>query len=101
MVSEDSAKVALTAMNTHTHRVVADSQVRLVQNPHILLPSNPEQCLHKYALPRDHANIILDKSLHYALGFRLPMFHPQPRSTLTTLGVTAAVSGTRRKMKDL
>jgi hypothetical protein len=30
-----------------------------------------------------------------------PIFHPQPRNVLTTFGVTAAVSGTRRKMKDL
>lgn len=29
------------------------------------------------------------------------MFQPQERRTLTTLGVTAAVSGTRMKMKLL
>ena len=34
-------------------------------------------------------------------GFRFPISHPQPLSTLTTLGVTAAVRGTRRKIKDL
>lgn len=32
---------------------------------------------------------------------RFPMFHPQPRSTLTSFGVSATVSGTRMKMKDL
>lgn len=32
---------------------------------------------------------------------RLPIFQPHDRSVLTTLGVTAAVSGTRRKMKLL
>lgn len=35
------------------------------------------------------------------LGFRLPMFQPQRRRIFTTLGVTAAVKGTRRKMKLL
>lgn len=32
---------------------------------------------------------------------RLPKSQPQRRSTRTTLGVTAAVSGTRMKMNDL
>lgn len=32
---------------------------------------------------------------------RLPISQPQPRSILTTFGVTAAVRGTRTKMKDL
>lgn len=32
---------------------------------------------------------------------RLPIFQPQDLRTLTTLGVTAAVRGTRRKMKLL
>lgn len=41
------------------------------------------------------------KHPNYAFGFLLPMFHPQPRRTLTILGVTAAVSGTRTNMKDL
>lgn len=36
-----------------------------------------------------------------AVAGRRPISHPQPRSTLTTLGVTATVSGTRMKMKDL
>lgn len=35
------------------------------------------------------------------LGFRLPMSQPQRRRVLTTLGVTAAVKGTRMKMKLL
>lgn len=35
------------------------------------------------------------------LGFRFPMFHPQPRNVLTTFGVTAAVKGTRMKIKLL
>ena len=35
------------------------------------------------------------------LGVLLPMFQPQPRSIFTTFGVTAAVKGTLRKMKDL
>jgi hypothetical protein len=30
-----------------------------------------------------------------------PISNPQPRSTLTTLGVSATVSGTRMKMNDL
>lgn len=30
-----------------------------------------------------------------------PIFQPHPLSVLTTFGVTAAVSGTRTKMKDL
>lgn len=34
-------------------------------------------------------------------GFRFPIFQPQPRSVLTTLGVNAAVMGTRTKIKDL
>lgn len=34
-------------------------------------------------------------------GFLFPMFQPQPRSVFTTLGVMAAVKGTRRKMNDL
>lgn len=37
----------------------------------------------------------------YAFGLRLPMFQPQERSVLTTLGVMAAVRGTRIKMKLL
>lgn len=37
----------------------------------------------------------------YALGRRLPISHPQDLSTLTTRGVTAAVRGTRTKMKLL
>jgi hypothetical protein len=41
--------------------------------------------------PRDHCR----------RDARLPMFQPQDLSTLTTLGVTAAVSGTRMKMKLL
>jgi hypothetical protein len=36
-----------------------------------------------------------------ALGVFLPIFQPQLRKVLTTLGVTAAVSGTRKKMKLL
>lgn len=36
-----------------------------------------------------------------SLLVRFPMFQPQPRRTLTTLGVRAAVRGTRMKMKDL
>lgn len=32
---------------------------------------------------------------------RFPISQPQPRRTLTTFGVSAAVSGTRMKMKDL
>lgn len=36
-----------------------------------------------------------------ALVVRLPMSQPQPRRTLTIFGVTAAVRGTRTKMKDL
>lgn len=40
-------------------------------------------------------------SVIYDRGVRLPIFQPHPRSTLTTLGVTAAVKGTRRKMKLL
>jgi len=39
--------------------------------------------------------------LHVFLGFFLPMLYPQDRSVFTTLGRTAAVSGTRTKMKDL
>lgn len=35
------------------------------------------------------------------LLFRLPMSQPHDRSFLTTLGVMAAVSGTRTKMKVL
>ena len=35
------------------------------------------------------------------LGRRLPMFQPHDLSFLTTFGVTAAVRGTRRKMKLL
>jgi len=35
------------------------------------------------------------------LLFFLPIFHPQPLRILTTFGVTAAVSGTRRKMRLL
>ena len=34
-------------------------------------------------------------------GLLFPMFQPQPRSVLTTFGVTAAVIGTLTKMKDL
>ena len=34
-------------------------------------------------------------------GRRFPICHPQPRRTLTTLGVIAAANGTRMKMKDL
>lgn len=34
-------------------------------------------------------------------GFRLPMFQPQLRNVLTTLGVIETVIGTRMKMKDL
>lgn len=40
--------------------------------------------------------------LYYPLlGFRFPMSQPQRLSSLTTLGVTAAVNGTRRKIKLL
>ena len=35
------------------------------------------------------------------VGRRLPMSQPQPRSVLTTLGVTAAVKGTLTKIKLL
>lgn len=35
------------------------------------------------------------------LGLRLPICQPHDRKTLTTFGVTAAVSGTRIKMKLL
>lgn len=35
------------------------------------------------------------------LGFRLPMSQPQRRRVFTTFGVTAAVKGTRMKMKLL
>ena len=35
------------------------------------------------------------------LDFRLPIFQPQRRRDLTILGVTAAVSGTLKKMKLL
>lgn len=37
---------------------------------------------------------------HY-FTFCLPMFQPLERNHLTILGVTAAVSGTRKKMRDL
>lgn len=37
----------------------------------------------------------------YVLGVRFPMFQPQFLKTCTTLGVTAAVSGTRMKIKLL
>jgi hypothetical protein len=39
--------------------------------------------------------------LIYDRGVRFPISQPQPRSTFTTLGVTAAVKGTRMKMKLL
>lgn len=57
---------------------------------------------------RPTANIIT--SIHHTtlflhsvhpLGLRFPISHPQLRSTLTTLGVAATVSGTRMKMKLL
>lgn len=35
------------------------------------------------------------------LGLRFPISHPQPRSTLTTFGVTAAATGIRIKIKLL
>lgn len=34
-------------------------------------------------------------------GFLFPISQPQPLSTFTTFGVTAAVKGTRKKIKDL
>lgn len=37
----------------------------------------------------------------YRFGLILPICQPQDRRTLTTLGVTAAVRGTRTKMKVL
>lgn len=37
----------------------------------------------------------------HTLGFFLPICHPHDRRTLTTLGVTAAVRGTLRKMRLL
>lgn len=37
----------------------------------------------------------------HALGFFLPICQPHDRRTLTTLGVTAAVRGTLRKMRLL
>lgn len=38
---------------------------------------------------------------YFDLVFFLPICHPHDLSTLTTLGVTAAVRGTRMKMKLL
>ena len=43
-------------------------------------------------------------NIHVSLGsfgLLFPIFQPQPRNVLTTLGVTAAVMGTLTKMKDL
>ncbi len=43
--------------------------------------------------------VVVDRAA--VVGFFLPICQPQRRSTLTTLGVMAAVRGTRMKMKLL
>lgn len=45
--------------------------------------------------------LVPSKVHRLVLGFLLPICQPHERRTLTTLGVTAAVSGTRMKMKLL
>lgn len=42
-----------------------------------------------------------NEDVHAVFGFLLPMSQPRPLKNFTTFGVTAAVSGTRMKMKDL
>lgn len=39
--------------------------------------------------------------IYPVFGFRFPMFQPQRRKVLTTFGVTAAVRGTRKKIRLL
>lgn len=52
-------------------------------------------------LPRRTTLVGSLKVHRLVLGFLLPICQPHERRTLTTLGVTAAVSGTRMKMKLL
>lgn len=58
--------------------------------------SPPLPYLELYACARATSNHLL-----YRFGLILPICQPQDRRTLTTLGVTAAVMGTRTKMKVL
>lgn len=64
----------------------------LMYKSHERTPSND----HRYAIQ----TIFMDQE-EEPLGFRLPMSQPQRRRVFTTLGVTAAVKGTRMKMKLL
>jgi len=45
--------------------------------------------------------MLFESLLHVDLGFLFPISQPHPLSVLTTFGVTAAVNGTRMKMKVL
>ena len=63
------------------------SQVTISHNQHHTR-SPPQTVLHYFEDPGSCA-------------FTFPMFHPRARRNLTTLGKTAAVSGTRKTMRDL
>lgn len=51
--------------------------------------------------PLRYLQMLFESLLQVDLGFLFPISQPHPLSVLTTFGVTAAVNGTRMKMKDL